>query len=49
MVELKRPKGRAEAHQLREHARLRGFGVEVAVLDSPQAVDDWLRAKGFVV
>jgi hypothetical protein len=48
-VETKRPKKGAEAHQLREHARLRKYGEEVVVLDTPQAIDDWLRAKGFVV
>lgn len=43
-VELKRPGGRAEAHQLREHERLRRYGQVVLVLDSVAAVDRWLDA-----
>lgn len=38
-VELKRPGGNAEAHQLREHERLRGIGADVRVLDTLEAVD----------
>ena len=38
-VELKRPAGRAESHQSREHARLRSVGVRVEVLDTREAVD----------
>lgn len=38
-VELKRPKGEAEDHQIREHARLRAAGADVRVLDTIEAVD----------
>lgn len=38
-VELKRPGGDAEAHQLREHRRLRRVGADVRVLDTIEAVD----------
>jgi hypothetical protein len=43
LVELKRPKGRAEAHQAREHERLRAVGFDVRVLDTIEAVDDFLK------
>lgn len=38
-VELKRPGGPTKDHQLREHARLRGVGADVRVLDTIAAVD----------
>jgi hypothetical protein len=38
-VELKRPGGQADAHQAREHARMRGMGQRVVVLDSLTAID----------
>lgn len=38
-VELKRPKGKAEAHQAREHERLRSMGFPVDLLDTREAVD----------
>jgi hypothetical protein len=42
-VELKAPGKKPEAHQLREHNRMRDMGQEVAVIDSMEAVDDLLR------
>ena len=41
-VEVKRPGGKVEAHQLREHERMRKMGQAVLVLDSIEAVDGWL-------
>jgi hypothetical protein len=38
-TELKRPGGKAEGHQLREHDRLRAAGADVRVLDTIEAVD----------
>ena len=38
-VELKRPGGTAEPHQAREHARMRGMGQTVLVVDSLAAID----------
>lgn len=38
-VELKRPKGKAEQHQVREHQRLRAIGVQVEIIDTPERVD----------
>lgn len=46
LVELKRPRKKAEAHQLREHARLRKAGFEVYVLDSIEAVDVFFSEMG---
>lgn len=43
LVETKRPKGRAEEHQLREHDRLRAIGFEVDVLDTKEAVDIYVE------
>lgn len=42
-VELKRPKGKAEAHQDREHRRMRGYRCLVVVLDTIARVDEWLE------
>jgi hypothetical protein len=42
-VELKAPGKKPEAHQLREHNRMRRMGQEVEVIDSLEAVDDLLR------
>lgn len=42
-VELKRPKKGAEAHQAREHERLRAIGFEVVVLDTIEAVDAFVE------
>lgn len=38
-VELKRPGGVAEDHQMREHKRLRAYGEEVFVINSLAGVD----------
>ena len=38
-VELKAPGVKAEAHQLREHLRMRRVGQRVAVIDSLEGVD----------
>ena len=38
-VELKAPGVAAEAHQLREHARMRALGQHVVVIDSLEGVD----------
>lgn len=46
-VELKRPGEKPEAHQLREHIRMREHGEIVAVLDSFEAIDYYLRANGY--
>lgn len=43
-VELKRPKAKPCAGQLREHERLRRFGFVVLVLDSKEAIDEWLAS-----
>jgi len=43
LVELKRPNGKAESHQLREHARLRKIGFRVDVLDTIEAVDAYIE------
>lgn len=42
-VELKRPDGKAEDHQLREHARLRRIGADVRVLDTIELVDAFFK------
>jgi hypothetical protein len=42
-VELKRPKGRAEAHQAREHERLRAIGFRVDVIDTTALVDSYVE------
>lgn len=41
-IELKRPGKKAEAHQEREHARMRRLGQKVLVLDSIEAIDEWM-------
>ena len=38
-VELKRPKGKPEPHQEREHAIMRKLGCEVLVIDTLEGVD----------
>lgn len=43
LVELKRPKGKPEPHQAREHKRLRAAGFDVRVIDTIQGVDDFIR------
>lgn len=42
-VELKRPKANAEDHQRREHKRLRDLGCIVHILDTREAVDEFIR------
>lgn len=41
-VELKAPGIKPEAHQLREHERMRKMGQRVVVIDSIEAVDELL-------
>lgn len=43
LVELKRPRGTPEPHQLREHVRLRSIGLPVDVVDTKQAVDMYVE------
>ena len=46
-VELKRPlTPTAEAHQLREHVRLRAAGQTVLVLATHAEIDEYIRAQG---
>lgn len=42
-VELKAPGVKPEAHQLREHKRMRAMGQRVEVIDSLEAVEELLR------
>ena len=42
-VELKAPGVKPEAHQLREHVRMRKMGQRVVVVDSLEAVEELLR------
>lgn len=42
LVELKAPGVKPSAAQLREHERLRNAGFTVLVLDSVEAVDNWI-------
>ena len=44
LVEVKRPKGHAEAHQKREHDRLRAIGFRVDVIDTKEGVDAYVAA-----
>lgn len=41
-VELKAPGVKAEAHQLREHERMRALGQRVEVIDSIEGVEELL-------
>ena len=41
-VELKAPGKTAEPHQLREHARMRKYGMKVVVVDSIEWIDAML-------
>lgn len=43
LVELKRPGKGPRDDQAREHARLRAVGTDVRVIDSIQAVDNFIR------
>ncbi len=42
-VELKAPGVKPEAHQLREHQRMRKHGLRVVVIDSIKGVEELLR------
>lgn len=42
-VELKRPGGKPEAHQAREHERMRKHGLKVYVIDTLAGVDCFIR------
>lgn len=44
-VEVKAPKKKPRASQLREHARLREAGCTVLVIDSKEAVDNYVRNR----
>ena len=44
-VELKRPGGKLEDHQEREHEKLRSLGCAVFTLDSIEAVDQYLAGR----
>lgn len=44
LVELKRPGGEPEAHQAREHQRLRDIGFAVFVIDTKDGVDNFVKA-----
>jgi hypothetical protein len=43
LIETKRPAKGAEAHQAREHERLRAIGFDVRVLDTIEKVDDFIK------
>lgn len=43
LVELKRPLGKARDDQDREHKRLRAHGFRVDVLDTIEAVDEYVE------
>ncbi len=42
-VELKRPRGQVEAHQLREHTAMRRMGLPVAIVSTFAEVDEYVR------
>lgn len=44
-VELKRPGGTLEDHQVREHEKLRSMGCAVLTLDSLEAVDRYIAER----
>jgi hypothetical protein len=44
-VELKAPGKKPYPHQERKHARLRGAGCTVLVLDTVEAVDDYIAGR----
>ncbi len=44
-VELKAPGKKPDPHQEREHARLRGAGCTVLVLDTVEAVDGYVAER----
>lgn len=44
-VELKRPRAKPRKGQLREHARLRDYNINVWVIDSRQEVDNYIMVR----
>ncbi len=42
LVEMKQEKGRLSMHQKRLHKELAEQGVQVSVINSKQAADDWI-------
>lgn len=46
-AEIKRPGGKPEPHQAREHERMRALNCRVLVLDSIESVDECLRDSEF--
>lgn len=44
-VELKAPGKKPDPHQEREHEKLRGVGCPVFVLDSIEAVDEYIAGR----
>ena len=42
-IEVKRPGAKPRPGQLREHDRMRRLGEDVIVIDSPDAVDEFIR------
>jgi len=44
-IELKRPGGTLEDHQVREHEKLRSMGCAVYILDSIEAVDRYIAER----
>lgn len=44
-VELKAPGKKPDAHQEREHKRLRDLGCNVFVIDSKEAVDNYIAMR----
>lgn len=45
LIELKRPGGTLEDHQVREHDKLRSMGCTVLTLDSIEAVDRYIAER----
>lgn len=43
LVEMKRPRGKAKAHQAREHDRLRDIGFRVEIIDTKDGVDQFVE------
>jgi len=43
LVELKRPFGSAEPHQVREHGRLRAIGLRVDIISTKDEVDAYVK------
>lgn len=45
LIELKRPGGKLDEHQVREHQKLRDMGCTVITLDSIEAVDAYINER----